>query len=126
MYSQENVENIGTINDIPTQTGWGVAEKERHMLFVTLPASSVTSGIVVRNDIAAWANPYQNQKTAEVQLEENTERELGKVHQMRHLLDLRNADKGGINFENRRRIVVAFSTPKNPFDPGRPEVQGTL
>jgi hypothetical protein len=26
-----------------------------------------------------------------------------------------------IAFENRRRIVIAFSTPENPFDPGRPE-----
>ncbi|CDO74835.1 hypothetical protein BN946_scf185022.g5 [Trametes cinnabarina] len=41
------------------------------------------------------------------------------------LVDLRNANAEGIAYENRRRIIAAFSEPDNPNDPGRPEVQGT-
>ncbi|KAF7323101.1 hypothetical protein HMN09_00090300 [Mycena chlorophos] len=41
-------------------------------------------------------------------------------------IDLRNADAGGIAYENRLRIIKAFSTPENPFDPGRSEVQAAL
>ncbi|KAF7294808.1 hypothetical protein MIND_01018500 [Mycena indigotica] len=41
-------------------------------------------------------------------------------------IDLRNADAAGISYENRRRIIKAFSTPENPFDPGRTEVQAAI
>ncbi|KAG9013141.1 hypothetical protein FRB94_003581 [Tulasnella sp. JGI-2019a] len=45
------------------------------------------------------------------------------------IIDLRNASAGGIAYENRRRIVEAFSSPaegrKGP-DTGRPEVQAAL
>jgi len=39
------------------------------------------------------------------------------------VIDLRNSDAGGLGYENRRRIIKAFSAPENPFDPGRTEVQ---
>ncbi|KAJ7632769.1 hypothetical protein FB45DRAFT_791991 [Roridomyces roridus] len=41
-------------------------------------------------------------------------------------IDLRNSDAGGIAYENRRRIIEGFSTPANPFDTGRTEVQVAL
>ncbi|KAJ7063431.1 hypothetical protein C8F01DRAFT_1055764 [Mycena amicta] len=41
-------------------------------------------------------------------------------------IDLRNADAAGISYENRRRIIKAFSTPENKFDPGRAEVQAAI
>lgn len=51
-------------------------------------------------------------------------KELQKAQMFTTLLDLRNSDAQGLAFENRRRIVQEFSGPENPFDTGRPEVQG--
>ncbi|KAI1790988.1 S15/NS1 RNA-binding domain-containing protein [Ganoderma leucocontextum] len=48
-----------------------------------------------------------------------------RVHLAR-LADLRNANARGIAYENRRRIVAAFSEAENPTDTGRPEVQAAL
>jgi small subunit ribosomal protein S15 len=45
--------------------------------------------------------------------------------QMARLLDLKNADAGGVAFENRRRIIEAFGEPGKKNDSGRTEVQGT-
>jgi len=42
------------------------------------------------------------------------------------VIDLVNANAKGITYENRRRIVLEFSGPENPFDPGRVEVQGEV
>jgi hypothetical protein len=43
---------------------------------------------------------------------------------MAALVDLRNADAAWIAFENRRRVIEAFSEPVKPDDTGRTEVQG--
>lgn len=51
--------------------------------------------------------------------------EMKSKGQMARLLDLKNADAGGIAFENRRRIVEAFGEPGKKNDTGRTEVQGT-
>jgi small subunit ribosomal protein S15 len=40
------------------------------------------------------------------------------------IIDLRNANAAGIAYENRRRIIAAFSEGDTPDDTGRPEVQG--
>lgn len=45
--------------------------------------------------------------------------------QMARLLDMKNADAGGIAFENRRRIIDAFGEPGKKNDSGHTEVQGT-
>ncbi|KIM31803.1 hypothetical protein M408DRAFT_327227 [Serendipita vermifera MAFF 305830] len=42
------------------------------------------------------------------------------------LLDIKNANASGLEFENKRRIVEAFSTQGKPEDPGLPEVQAAL
>ena len=47
-----------------------------------------------------------------------------KANLLAKALDLRNANAAGIAFENRRRIIKAFSMPENPYDTGRTEVQG--
>ena len=52
------------------------------------------------------------------------EEEQKKAAMFARMVDLRNANARGIAFENRRRIVAAFSEPENPTDTGRPEVQG--
>lgn len=54
----------------------------------------------------------------------NKERQLQNANMFAKVLDLRNANAAGIAYENRRRIIHAFSGPENPFDTGRAEVQG--
>lgn len=56
---------------------------------------------------------------------DNKERQRRNANMFAKVLDLRNANAAGIAYENRRRIIYAFSTPKKPFDPGRAEVQGS-
>ena len=56
--------------------------------------------------------------------DEDDRAELRKANLLAKVLDLRNANAAGIAYENRLRIIEAFSTPQNPFDPGRTEVQG--
>ena len=51
--------------------------------------------------------------------------QLHKTNMFAKVLDLRNANAKGISYVNRRRIIFAFSSPQNPFDTGRTEVQGT-
>ncbi|KAF7305057.1 hypothetical protein MKEN_01220700 [Mycena kentingensis (nom. inval.)] len=83
---------------VPRYRGFGVAKAEEKILFDDL--RTLTQQVVkkrTREDITA-AN-------------------------FARVIDLRNADAGGIAYENRRRIITAFSTPENPFDPGRTEVQ---
>ncbi|KAF9260844.1 S15/NS1 RNA-binding domain-containing protein [Marasmius fiardii PR-910] len=58
--------------------------------------------------------------------QESGERELRKANLFAKVVDLRNADADGIAYENRRRIIEAFSGPENPFDPGRTEVQAAI
>lgn len=50
--------------------------------------------------------------------------EAEKARQFAQLVDLRNANARGVAFENRRRVVEAFSPEGSPADTGYPEVQG--
>ncbi|KAI9432061.1 hypothetical protein H4582DRAFT_1998882 [Lactarius indigo] len=58
------------------------------------------------------------------------ERELAhgvvQANQVARLVDLRNANAAGVAFENRRRVIAAFSEPGKPDDTGRTEVQAAL
>ena len=55
----------------------------------------------------------------------NIKTQLHKANMFAKVLDLQNANAKGVAYVNRRRIIFAFSTPQNPFDTGRTEVQGT-
>ncbi|KAJ7097782.1 hypothetical protein B0H15DRAFT_822695 [Mycena belliarum] len=83
---------------MPEYKAFGVASAEEAKLFDALPRLS-----------AAFHGQEELERT--------------KAASFAQVIDLRNADAGGIAFENRRRIIAAFSTPKNPSDPGRTEVQ---
>jgi small subunit ribosomal protein S15 len=100
---------IGKI-DVPKQFGFGVDTAEQKLLLDSLPL--LTADMAQRGDldIAGYSD--------------NKERQLQKANMFAKVLDLRNANAAGIAYENRRRIIYAFSTPENPFDPGRAEVQG--
>ncbi|KAJ7087885.1 hypothetical protein C8R44DRAFT_893120 [Mycena epipterygia] len=86
--------------EMPQYKAFGVAEAEEQKLFRDLPGLSSTLN--------------------------GDEKETAKAAHFARVIDLRNSDAGGIAYENRRRIVLAFSTPENPFDPGRSEVQAAI
>ena len=113
---------------MPKQVGYGVGEAEKQLLFEKLPALSATTDIKISIDtLTTWGTSLMNVGKQERELStyiQNRERELRKANTFAQLLDLRNANAGGIAYENRRRIIAAFSTPSNPFDTGRSEVQG--
>ena len=98
---------------MPRMMNYGVGEAEKKLLFEHLPPLTAEQGGIRRpND---WTMTRH---------EEAERVELNKANQLARVLDLRNANAGGIAYENRRRIVAAFSEPSQPNDPGRPEVQG--
>ncbi|KAF9480928.1 S15/NS1 RNA-binding domain-containing protein [Pholiota conissans] len=97
---------IGAVN-LPREFAYGVDKEEQKVLFDLLPTTTT------------YMDNQEVQPLAE-------KRELLKANMVAKALDLRNANAAGIAFENRRRIIKAFSTPANPFDPGRTEVQVAL
>jgi small subunit ribosomal protein S15 len=106
--------SIGNV-DLPKEFAFGVDAKEQTLLFDELPSVSA--------QMNANSLPSDSKSEEVVKLEEN---ERLKANLLAKALDLRNANAAGIAFENRRRIIKAFSTPENPYDTGRTEVQGTL
>ncbi|KAF9469535.1 hypothetical protein BDZ94DRAFT_1151100, partial [Collybia nuda] len=109
---------VGTVY-LPEQMGFGVGKVEKELLFRKLPMLSAQA-TVLGNDV-----PVTAQKLATMH-SQDTEKELAKANAFAKLLDLRNASAGGIAYENRRRIITAFSGRENRFDPGRSEVQAAL
>ncbi|KAJ7685341.1 mitochondrial ribosomal protein S15 [Mycena polygramma] len=91
--------------EMPEYRAFGVAEAEAKLLFAHLP------------DLSWDPKKDEEQNKAVGALE------TFKATNFARVIDLRNSDAGGISYENRRRIIVAFSTPENPFDTGRTEVQ---
>lgn len=108
-------EPVGTIQ-VPKQMGFGVDEAEMKMLFRHLPKLSAQAGLLQSATVDSGA--------IERGVKEAEAAELLKANNFAKLLDLRNANAGGISFENRRRIIMKFSGPENSYDTGRAEVQG--
>lgn len=105
----------GTVR-VPTFLNYGIGEKEKEALFEVLPRLSQQGQV----EATGAADPRIIGSTyAKKGLEEQK-----KAAMFARMVDLRNANARGIAFENRRRIVAAFSEPENPTDTGRPEVQG--
>jgi small subunit ribosomal protein S15 len=104
---------------IPAQPAFGVAAVEADLLFNELPRISAEARNLLPPPVGAAVSSDKVQ-----QFERFAEQERQKVENFAKVVDLRNANAAGIAFENRRRIIEAFSTPENPFDPGRAEVQG--
>ncbi|KAJ3741926.1 hypothetical protein DFH05DRAFT_263301 [Lentinula detonsa] len=107
---------VGTVQ-LPSQMGFGVTDTDAEKLFRQLPELSMrTRG----SDKGSENEPFA------VWAERVAERENRKANTFAKVLDLRNADSDGIAYENKRRIILAFSTPENQFDPGRTEVQAAI
>lgn len=119
---------VGTL-ELPKQLGFGVAEPaEKSMLFNDLPLATVQMSLSndgIEEESAKYADRVAVRPPSSVEKFEKARlTELGKANLFAKTLDLRNANAKGISFENRRRIIKAFSAPENPFDTGRTEVQG--
>lgn len=103
---------------------YGVGEREKEMLFDTLPQlsalHSVASASSLGDRAGVSAPKLQQQHDEAIPIERFKTRMLARV------ISLKNANAKGIAFENRRLIVATFSEPSNPHDPGRPEVQGAF
>lgn len=118
VYSQEAESNVlhlseGKVN-MPSHLSFGIeGGEEKKLLFEVLPALTVERGISTFDE-----DTVERTKAA-------MKEELQKANMFARLVDLRNANAKGLAYENRRRIIAAFSTPEQPNDTGRPEVQGT-
>jgi len=107
--------SIGTVH-LPKQFAYGVTKDDAQLLFHKLPDLSAYQGTMDFRDSNELTEKWSK----------GEQRELKKANEFARAIDLRNADADGIAYENRRRIIAEFSTPENPFDPGRTEVQGAL
>ncbi|KAH9477832.1 30S ribosomal protein S15 [Psilocybe cubensis] len=121
---------VGTVH-LPQHFGHGVGPAEKQLLFEKLPIATVNMSMSTHSMKAHIAsrslNPQPaNPLTQEELFDAESKKELQKSNLLAKALDLRNANAGGIAFENRRRIILAFSTPENPYDTGRTEVQVAL
>ncbi|KAI0640207.1 S15/NS1 RNA-binding domain-containing protein [Trametes polyzona] len=111
----------GTLR-LPQYFNYGVGQGEQERLFDKLPQLSVESNVRLASRTAVLARPQDL-----VRIEAVASRsELFRAGELARLVDLRNANARGIAYENRRRIIAAFSEPENPHDTGRPEVQAAL
>ena len=99
---------------------YGVGEKEKEMLFDTLPQLSALHTVASLSQGNLSATRLQERHDEVIPIERFKSRMFARV------ISLKNANAKGIAFENRRRIIAAFSEPSNPHDPGRPEVQGVF
>ncbi|KAK2464755.1 hypothetical protein APHAL10511_003173 [Amanita phalloides] len=102
----------------PMHLNFGIGETEKHLLFRNLPVLSAQAAVL--------ANQNHSPEVLADLLADRQEVELFKSNNFAKIVDLRNANAAGIACENRRRIILAFSSPENPFDSGRSEVQAAL
>ena len=98
---------------MPRLMNYGLGEGEKELLFEHLPPLTVEMGGIRRPK--SWTMSLH---------EEAEKTELMKANMLARVIDLRNANAGGIAYENRRRIIALFSERGKPGDTGRPEVQG--
>jgi small subunit ribosomal protein S15 len=99
---------------MPTHLNYGIGEREKEILFEVLPSLTAKQAAGESENLDELSARY----TKAEMLEEF------KTKQLARIVSLRNANAKGIAYENRKRIIAEFSTPVNPEDTGRPEVQG--
>ena len=105
---------------VPPSLAFGMREQEKRMVFEHLPLLS--ADMSTRREM----NALRRVKAEEMAAHHEGALAAGveQANLMAALVDLRNANAAGIAFENRRRVVAAFSEPGKPNDTGRTEVQG--
>jgi len=107
---------------MPKHLNYGVGEREKELLFDTLPQLSAL------HSVAPTPTPGNQGNVSMTKLQQQHEEAISierfKSRMLARVVSLKNANAKGVAFENRRRIITAFSEPSNPYDTGRPEVQG--
>jgi len=101
---------------------YSVGEKEKEMLFDTLPQLTALHSVAPASSLGDQGGVSAT--TLQQQHDEAIPIECFKTRMLARVISLKNANARGVAFENRRRIITAFSEPSNPHDTGRPEVQG--
>jgi len=110
--------------EVPVKFGFGVDAAEQKVLLDYLPV--VTTDIKQGRDSDNKQGDSEQGESPLDRYKKNLGAQLDKTNIFAKFLDLRNANAKGISYVNRRRIIFAFSTPQNPFDTGRTEVQVAL
>ena len=129
---------------VPPLLAFGIREREERMLFEHLPLLSAdmntrhemsllggAGGAGGAHDRNANANANANDRQTDMEAisayhEAQLTTGIAQANVLAKVVDLRNANAAGIAFENRRRVIEAFSEPGKPNDSGRTEVQGAL
>ncbi|KZT73431.1 S15/NS1 RNA-binding domain-containing protein, partial [Daedalea quercina L-15889] len=111
-----------TIQDVrpPEYLNFGVGDKEKQLLFEVLPNLAI-EGTVKQKQKSLWDT--EQYVAAE---DSANEVEAQRTVQFARVVDLRNANAKGILFENKKRIIAAFSGSDDVVDTGRPEVQAAI
>ncbi len=114
---------------VPPSLAFGIRQRDQRMLFEHLPLLSADMN--TRHEMSMMggggANHHQmGVETMSAYHETQLTAGVAQANAMARVVDLRNANAAGISFENRRRVIEAFSEPGKPNDTGRTEVQGTL
>ena len=132
---------------VPPSLAFGIREREERMLFEHLPM--LTADMSTRHQMTMMSNSNSssggagagaggagadvagvaghNRKGMEAMSayhETQLAAGVAQANVLAKVVDLRNANAAGIAFENRRRVIEAFSEPGKPNDSGRTEVQG--
>ncbi|KAH9035639.1 mitochondrial ribosomal protein S15 [Lactarius pseudohatsudake] len=107
---------------VPPSLAFGIRAREQRMLFAHLPLLS--ADMSTRREM----NGMQGMRVEDMAAHHERELAAGvaQANAVARLVDLRNANAAGVAFENRRRVVAAFSEPGKPDDTGRTEVQAAL
>jgi len=110
----------------PEHHGFGIDSKESGLLFEKLPQLSALATFMTNRPRQA-ASTIASLSEEDVAAQNSAEYvENHKSLMLARLTDLRNTNADGLAFENRKRIITAFSPPTQPSDTGRPEVQAAL
>ncbi|TFY79831.1 hypothetical protein EWM64_g4181 [Hericium alpestre] len=105
----------------PKAFSYGITEPEKNLLFNHLPYLNAEFRTNVAREtkrVAATSGAMQ------VEFLKNVRQNTAKASMLARVVDLVNANKGGIMYENRRRVIEEFSEDGKKNDTGRPEVQG--
>jgi small subunit ribosomal protein S15 len=99
---------------MPEHFDYGIGEREKEIVFETLPQLMVK----------IFSQDATNPEVMTNMFKKATLKEAEKTYMMARVLSLKNANTKGIAYANSRKIIEEFSEPENPYDTGRPEVQG--
>jgi len=107
---------------IPEAERLGLSEEDRTFLFEQLPEVSAQAAFLrpVGRDPLEWQNAQPPELTKAELVEQH------KATMLARMMDLRNSNSDDLAFENRKRIVSAFSPTNKNLDTGCPEVQAAL